>query len=106
MECKEFEKLIPDFINQKMNYPTLKEFSAHLDGCPECKEELTIQFLVTEGVSRLEQGSAFDLNKELNQRLIKAKNKLERNSAIITAGIMFEFIFLCVLAAFIIWILV
>lgn len=106
MECKEFEKLIPDFINQKMNYPTLKEFAAHLEECPDCKEELTIQFLVTEGVARLEQGSAFDLNKELNQRLIKAKNKLERNSAIITAGIVFELIFACAIAGFIIWLLI
>ena len=28
--------------------------------CPGCKEELVIQFLVTEGMQRLEDGDAFD----------------------------------------------
>ena len=32
--------------------------------CPGCKEELVIQFLVTEGMQRLEDGDAFDLQRE------------------------------------------
>ena len=59
MECKEFEKLIPDFIEETMDYETLQEFSRHIYDCEDCKEELTIQFLVWEGIQRLEDGVRF-----------------------------------------------
>ena len=49
MNCKEFEKNIPDFIAGKLDFQTLQEFGEHMRECPGCKEELVIQFLVTEG---------------------------------------------------------
>ena len=45
--------------------------------CPGCKEELVIQFLVTEGMQRLEDGDAFDLQRELEIRLTEAKRKVD-----------------------------
>ena len=54
MDCKEFEKLISDFFARKLAYPTLKQFYEHMEKCPDCKEELTIKFLVTEGIQRLD----------------------------------------------------
>ena len=54
MNCKEFEKNIPDFIAGKLDFQTLQEFGEHMRECPGCKEELVIQFLVTEGMQRLE----------------------------------------------------
>ena len=50
MNCKEFEKNIPDFISGKLDFLTLQEFGEHMRECPGCKEELVIQFLVTEGM--------------------------------------------------------
>ena len=47
MNCKEFEKNIPDFISGKLDFLTLQEFGEHMEKCPGCKEELVIQFLVT-----------------------------------------------------------
>ena len=54
MNCKEFEKNIPEFIAGKLDFLTLQEFGEHMQECPGCKEELVIQFLVTEGMQRLE----------------------------------------------------
>ena len=48
--------------------------------CPGCKEELVIQFLVTEGMQRLEDGDAFDLQRELELRLAEAKRKVRFHS--------------------------
>ena len=48
MNCKEFEKNIPEFIAGKLDFLTLQEFGEHMQECPGCKEELVIQFLVTE----------------------------------------------------------
>lgn len=79
MECKNFEHLIPDFVGRKMDFRTLKEFCSHMEVCEECKEELVIQFLVTEGMQRLEDGDAFDLQNELQIRLNEAELSLRRH---------------------------
>ena len=47
MDCKAAEKLIPDFIRGRMETRTAKHFLSHVEKCPSCKEELSIQFLVT-----------------------------------------------------------
>jgi len=81
MNCKEFEKNIPDFIAGKLDFQTLQEFGEHMRECPGCKEELVIQFLVTEGMQRLEDGDAFDLQRELELRLAEAKRKVRFHMA-------------------------
>lgn len=73
MECKTAEKLIPDFIRGRMETRTEKHFLEHVEKCASCKEELSIQFLVTVGMKRLEDGEAFNLNKELSARLAVAR---------------------------------
>ncbi|MCQ2540535.1 MAG: zf-HC2 domain-containing protein [Acetatifactor sp.] len=105
MDCKEFERLIPDFIDRSMDYPTLKRFGEHLEECDNCREELTIQFLVTEGIQRLENGSAFDLQKELNQRLEDAKRTLKRHGFAISVGAAVEFLAAMCIVGVVIWIL-
>lgn len=103
MNCKEFVKLIPDYVDGKLDYGELKQFSEHMQTCPDCKEELVIQFLVTEGIKRLEDGKAFDLNKELAERMEQAQKRIEKNGKILKLGIsleaisiaMFVVIFIC-----------
>lgn len=105
MECKEFERLIPGFISRKLDYPTLKRFYVHRDRCAECREELAIQFLVTEGMHRLEDGSAFDLQFELEQRLEETKRKISFHSAFLYLGIAMEVVASCLLIGVFVWIL-
>ena len=105
MECKEFERLIPDFIEDKLDYPTLKQFCEHMNVCAECKEELVIQFLVTEGIQRLEDGNAFDLQKELNTRMEDARKKIRVNSTFLRLGLIMEIAAVCLLAGIVLWIL-
>lgn len=76
MNCKEFEKQIPDFIGDKLSFIQLQEFTAHANECPVCKEELVIQFLIDKGLARLEEGSAFDLQKEIDIRMKDAAAKI------------------------------
>ncbi len=79
MTCKDIEMRIPDFINRKLEYRDLVSFLQHVETCENCKEELTIQFLIAEGMARLEDGSAFDLKKELNSRMEECKRKVRRH---------------------------
>ena len=99
MECKEFEKRIPDFIKKKLDYITLKSFAEHVESCSKCREELTIQFLIDEGLIRLEEGNAFDLNHELRLRMQEAEKKIQRNDRVIRGGIILEYIAMAVIAA-------
>lgn len=105
MNCKEFEKLIPGFIEDKLDYSAMKRFSEHLEQCDNCKEELIIQFLVTEGVQRLEDGRAFDLQKEMDQRLNRIKRKIKIHGNMIKLGIAMEIVAVCLLAGILTWVL-
>lgn len=105
MNCKEFEKNIPDFISGKLDFLTLKEFGEHMEKCPGCKEELVIQFLVTEGMQRLEDGDAFDLQKELEVRLLEAKRKMKFHMAFMKMGAVLEVLTVIFLMGFLGWII-
>ena len=65
MNCKEAEKKIPSFLQEELGGSELEEFLEHVENCPECEEELTIQLLVTEGLERLETGNNFNLQDAL-----------------------------------------
>lgn len=106
MDCKEFERFIPDFVLNKLNYKELKRFLSHMDRCENCREELTIQFLVTEGMRRLEDGSAFDLQKELRQRLDEAKRHVKFHDIFMWVGIVLEIIAAGLLAGCMIWVMI
>lgn len=69
MDCKQFERLILQFIKDEMDDRTKKQFLKHVENCNLCREELSIQFLVTTGMQRLENGDTFDLNRELKDKM-------------------------------------
>jgi len=83
MDCKDEEKMIPVFLQDELDIKVLNQFIEHIDECPECMEELSIQFLVAEGLERLEAGNNFNLQKALTTRITDSiyqikitKNKL------------------------------
>jgi len=106
MNCKEFEKLIPDFFEQKLDFLTLNRFNKHMKECPDCKEELTIRFLVLEGIQRLEEGDAFDLQKELKHHLDDADRKIKRHKHVLQMGEVLEMIAILVIIGIAIWVIV
>lgn len=106
MECKTFEKKIPDFLNKKMDYPTLKSFHEHMDHCESCKEELSIQFLVMDGLQRLEDGDAFDLQKELDSHMEESRRKVVRNDNLLKAGRWVELVSVGILLGIVLWFLI
>lgn len=75
MDCKETEKMIPMFLQDDLNNRALGQFIEHIKGCPECTEELSIQFLVSEGLERLEAGNNFNLQNALEDRVKTAENE-------------------------------
>ena len=105
MDCKEFERLIPDFMGKKMDHYTMKSFMGHLDRCADCREELIIQFLVTEGIQRLEDGNVFDLQKELDLRLEEAKRGIRFRGRILQVVFAMQILAVSLMVGIAVWIL-
>ena len=105
MTCKDAEKLIPIFIKDELNYIELEKFIDHIEECPDCMEEMSIQFLVTEGMVRLEQGSAFDMNQELRSLLEISKSRIRVHKGMQYVGIGLEVVALIAILTLILVIL-
>lgn len=73
MNCKDTEKMIPAFLQDDLSGKELRQFIEHIDSCKECMEELSIQFLVAEGLERLESGNNFNLKNALAEKMAGAK---------------------------------
>lgn len=106
MDCKEFEKLIPNFIDRKLDFLTLEQFNKHRRECEDCQEELVIRFLVTEGIQRLEEGNAFDLQKELDQYYADANRKIRFHRHFLRVGEVLEMIAVTAIVGVILWMLI
>ncbi|MCM1325549.1 MAG: zf-HC2 domain-containing protein [Bacteroidales bacterium] len=105
MNCKEFEKEIPDFVNKKMDFLTLQKFHKHMENCEACKEELSIQFLVMEGMQSLEEGDVFDLQDVLSRHLGEARRKIRFHNGCLRLGFLLEIFAVLMVAGTVIWIL-
>ena len=77
MECKEVIKMIPDFLDNELSGKELRAFLKHIEECKECREELSIQFLVLEGMARLEEWNTFDLQNEFDKMMEDAKRRMQ-----------------------------
>lgn len=92
MDCKEFNSLIQDFLHDRLNEVKLTDFLAHLDECESCRDELGIQYLIYEGLERLESGDTFDVEKDLADHMNLQRKRLRYRENIKLAAIGSEII--------------
>ena len=78
MNCKEFAVAIPRFLEDELPDRQMPGFLEHFETCDECNEELQIQFLVKEGIARLEDAADFNLSGELAEKVEEHKKILKR----------------------------
>src|SRR5574344_1753806 len=71
MECSEFIKCIPDFIDKKLEEDYFDEFIQHAKSCESCKDELEIYYMIKVGLERIETDSSksFDIQSDLENTL-------------------------------------
>lgn len=96
MNCKETQRCVNLFLKDKLDENAAEEFMLHVHSCRECMEELTIQYLVTEGMQRLESASAFDAQRELEEKLEKALYKKHVHKRLKAGLFMFGAMTACV----------
>ncbi|WP_051525756.1 anti-sigma factor family protein [Butyrivibrio proteoclasticus] len=99
MTCKDADKAIARFLDDDLDNRELADFLNHIETCPECKEELTIQFLVKVGMQRLEDGNTFNLKAELDMLLRDARKKLLGRRYLVLTSYILELLVLALAAA-------
>lgn len=79
MKCDEFEKMMPNFIDDVMEEEDYDEFIRHVKSCSACKDELEIHYMIYRGLDRIENDSAksFDIARELASQLERYENRAD-----------------------------
>lgn len=75
MDCKEARRCIHLFLKDELDENTEFRFVEHVHSCRECMEELTIEYLLSEGINRLESADDIDVRSELEDRLNRTINR-------------------------------
>ena len=78
LDCKTIEKKIPQYLNDELSATELRSFLEHINECADCKEELTIRYMVSEGLDKAEINNEYNLLKGLEEK-IKGSYKRIRN---------------------------
>ncbi len=84
--------MISAFLSEKLDTRELKQFLLHVENCPDCMEELTIQYLVMTGAAILEEEKSFDLRKELDNILEEAWHKVHKRRLLTVLSYVLEFL--------------
>lgn len=78
MTCKLAEKMIPGYLNENISDEETLELIAHIENCPACKEELTIQHMVSVGLNNLDEIIDLNVDSELDRRKREANRRLHK----------------------------
>lgn len=78
--CEEFQKIISDFISGTVRDEDIDFFVGHAKKCPDCYEELEINYMVNVGLERIEKdsGASFNLKGQLENKLRQLEEKSDR----------------------------
>lgn len=73
-----FESQIPLFFADELTNRELEKFLDHYEVCADCRDELSVQYLIHAGLERLETGEAFNLQQELGNFVETQRTRLWR----------------------------
>lgn len=62
MDCKSVRYNMHLYMDEELSQECLEPFIRHVNHCPDCYEELEINYIMIEGMRRLEEGGAIAVN--------------------------------------------
>ncbi|MCR5303086.1 MAG: hypothetical protein K6E33_00875 [Lachnospiraceae bacterium] len=68
---------MPGFLDETIREDRLNAFLDHIEGCPDCREELSIRILISEGLPSLEKEASFNLNDVFDSKVKSGRKKAE-----------------------------
>ena len=71
MDCKRVMELMTQFINDQLAAEDVQAFLDHIDSCPECREELEVNYSLMTAMKQLDEDADLSDNyiEELNQKI-------------------------------------
>ena len=71
MDCKRVMELMTQFINEQLDAEDVQAFLDHIDSCPECREELEVNYSLMTAMKQLDEDTDLSDNyiEELNQKI-------------------------------------
>lgn len=97
MDCKETQRYIQLFLKDELDDGIAQKFVEHVRSCNECMEELTIEYLLSEGMSRLENADDIDVQKELEEMLNRTMVRVKRKKQLKAGLFLLISMLLCML---------
>lgn len=82
LDCKSIEKMIPIYLDNRLEAYRMLALLNHVKCCPECKEELTIQYMVSEGLNRAEEENNYNLLEGLELRIKESYKQIKAHDAV------------------------
>ncbi len=101
LNCANIQKNIPKFINRQMKDDEIMAFTEHVRNCPECYEELSIEYLVVVDMNKLDDVDGFNLDNELNRLIDKSRERVENRKRMFGLKVFLAFV-LTMFAAYVI----
>lgn len=92
IDHKSIEDQIPVFLEDRLDNDQLDAFLEHMKACEECRDELQVQYLVKEGLPRIETGENFSLNEDLDAYVDLETRRLNRRLRLQFSAYTLEFI--------------
>lgn len=84
MNCREFQKKIPDIISNRVSDDCLIDVVKHVERCKDCYDELEIYFVLEYGLKDDDAKKSMNLIGRLNNRLKKLRNRADRHYSMVS----------------------
>ena len=99
MDCIEFNKMIGPYLKGELSDEELNDFLHHLDHCAQCDEELEINYIVSEGMERLDRDKAdYDLSRAYSESKQGSRHYMQLRKSLIRVSYVADTITLWALA--------
>ncbi len=88
MDCQEAQSKVLNYLNHKLNREETKKFIEHIRKCPDCQDELEINYIVMVGMRQLDEGEVLsadfrrELKEDMDSRYAQVKKEEERNRSL------------------------
>lgn len=104
MNCQEAQSNVLNYITHKLSREETREFIEHVRECPDCQDELEINYIVMIGMRQLDKGDVLsvdfqkELKEDMDRRYQQARKDEERSQSV-------RVLFLAFLISFLLWLL-
>ena len=75
-ECEIVRDILPLYVDGVCSDASREIIVDHLKECPDCKEELTIRYMISEGLTKAEENNEYDLLHGLEEKMKSSYKKL------------------------------